>query len=243
MVKTMDKSVSSAVVAAFQGGEGQSMIESSLRAPLLTSIQQNLKKSLLPSVKDAIQEVVEQAYSKFGDTATDASIFTELEEQKRLLREIRESFKSLGGLKASSSFEETEKTDVKTVMQSLISQQKWNDAFAEALDTADLSNVMFVCSAAGEEPWKIIPSLSNPVVLSLMQQLSSNLATDTSVKLNWIGAALFNLKPEDPTIQAYVPLVLKGLQEKLTSNKDAFDSSQVHTVTMMTMMISKILAS
>jgi len=110
MVKTMDKSVSSAVVAAFQGGEGQSMIESSLRAPLLTSIQQNLKKSLLPSVKDAIQEVVEQAYSKFGDTATDASIFTELEEQKRLLREIRESFKSLGGLKASSSFEETEKT-------------------------------------------------------------------------------------------------------------------------------------
>ena len=58
--------------------------------------------------------------------------------------------------------------------------------------------------------------LSQTVLLSLMQQLSSDLDTDASLKLQWIQAACLAMDPSDASLAQALPVILGAVFDSLT---------------------------
>jgi hypothetical protein len=59
------------------------------------------------------------------------------------------------------------------------------------------------------------PRLSQPVVLSLLQQLGATLNTGLDWKINWIKAAAMALDPNDTLLEQHLPGILKALLNQL----------------------------
>ncbi|XP_048577048.1 enhancer of mRNA-decapping protein 4 isoform X2 [Nematostella vectensis] len=92
-------------------------------------------------------------------------------------------------------------------------------AFQEALTAADLSLVTMVCESVDvnelfsqTEP---LP-LSQPVLLSLIQQLSVDLLTNTQLKHRYLEEAVMALDTTNEVTSEHMPAVIQGLVEQLT---------------------------
>jgi WD40 repeat protein len=97
---------------------------------------------------------------------------------------------------------------------------RFEEAFRTALSANNLNLVMLLCSTADvnavfkTQP----PRLSQPVTLSLIQQLAFDLdaeRADIAVKLTWLHAAAEVLDPAHAHIADHVPEIVKDLRNKL----------------------------
>ena len=89
-------------------------------------------------------------------------------------------------------------------------------AFWTVLSAANLNLVEWLCEhASSEAPETVVSKLTQMVILSLAQQLGSNLKTKTKLKLAWIKAACLSLDTSDESIKSHIPKVLGNVQESL----------------------------
>jgi enhancer of mRNA-decapping protein 4 len=73
------------------------------------------------------------------------------------------------------------------------------------------------CEPARDDIFGSVPvPLSQTVLLSLMQQLSSDLDTDASLKLQWIQAACLAMDPSDASLAQALPVILGAVFDSLT---------------------------
>uniref|UniRef100_A0A672GU18 Enhancer of mRNA-decapping protein 4 n=1 Tax=Salarias fasciatus TaxID=181472 RepID=A0A672GU18_SALFA len=99
----------------------------------------------------------------------------------------------------------------------LLQQGQLNQAFQQALSATDLNLVLYVCETIdsqqvfGQHPCP----LSQPVLLSLIQQLSSNLATRSELKISYLEDAVMNLDHSDPLTRDHMASVLAQVRPKL----------------------------
>ncbi|CAN9499445.1 unnamed protein product [Ophioblennius macclurei] len=99
----------------------------------------------------------------------------------------------------------------------LLQQGQLNQAFQQALSATDLNLVLYVCETIdsqqvfGQHPCP----LSQPVLLSLIQQLSSNLATRSELKISYLEDAVMNLDHSDPLTRDHMASVLTQVRPKL----------------------------
>ncbi|KAM6409229.1 enhancer of mRNA-decapping protein 4 [Rhynochetos jubatus] len=99
----------------------------------------------------------------------------------------------------------------------LLQQGHLNEAFQQALTAADLNLVLYVCETVdtqqvfGQHPCP----LSQPVLLSLIQQLSSDLGTRTELKLNYLEEAVMHLDHSDPITRDHMGSVMNQVRQKL----------------------------
>ncbi|XP_063359117.1 enhancer of mRNA-decapping protein 4-like [Cydia amplana] len=89
-----------------------------------------------------------------------------------------------------------------------------NGAFSRALLAADLAVVMSACRAVAVAAR---PALAQPVLLSLLQQLATDLLLDTPLKCSYLEYALLNLNTADPATRVHLPLVVGELHRYLTA--------------------------
>ena len=116
----------------------------------------------------------------------------------------------------------TPQPDVKNItvqqnIQSLIQAGRLNDAFQTALSFNDLTLVVFTCELLNTTlvfNFATCP-LSQPMLLSLNQQLSLDLGEKTEVKHAYLHEALVNLDPENPTTKVHIRTVLGQLEQSL----------------------------
>ncbi|XP_053283390.1 enhancer of mRNA-decapping protein 4 isoform X2 [Pleuronectes platessa] len=100
---------------------------------------------------------------------------------------------------------------------SLLQQGQLNQAFQQALSATDLNLVLYVCETIdsqqvfGQHPCP----LSQPVLLSLIQQLSSNLSTRSELKISYLEDAVMNLDHGDPLTRDHMSSVLAQVRPKL----------------------------
>lgn len=95
-------------------------------------------------------------------------------------------------------------------------------AFELALDAANLGVVVRLCNAVPSPSVLGEPcQMPQTMVLSLIQQLSHDMADDTAIKLEYLQSALTALKPQDPTIRAHVADVMRQLTGALAVLSDA----------------------
>lgn len=113
--------------------------------------------------------------------------------------------------------------DAQARVLSLLQRGQLNAAFQQALSASDLGLVVLVCEKT--EPTKVFATtgpgsrclLQQPVILSLVQQLSADLGHRTELKHKWLEEAILNLDPTDPVTREHMGAVLMTLQTQLAS--------------------------
>ncbi|KAM7413951.1 hypothetical protein PAMA_018986 [Pampus argenteus] len=99
----------------------------------------------------------------------------------------------------------------------LLQQGQLNQAFQQALSATDLNLVLYVCETIdsqqvfGQHPCP----LSQPVLLSLIQQLSSNLSTRSELKISYLEDAVMNLDHNDRLTRDHMASMLTQVKPKL----------------------------
>uniref|UniRef100_A0A8C5C5K6 Enhancer of mRNA-decapping protein 4 n=1 Tax=Gadus morhua TaxID=8049 RepID=A0A8C5C5K6_GADMO len=160
----------------------------------------NLQESLLTQVQRIVKGEVSQAMK---------------EQQAVVTSSIMQAMRS-----AASTPVPTAHLDYQTqqgnILQ-LLQQGQLNQAFQQALSATDLNLVLYVCETIdsqqvfGQHPCP----LSQPVLLSLIQQLSSNLTTRSELKISYLEDAVMNLDRGDPLTRDHMSAVLAQVLPKL----------------------------
>jgi hypothetical protein len=125
-------------------------------------------------------------------------------------------------------FTSVEQPDPKQVIDQLVHQRQFEEAFKRALSSGDLTLVTRVCSlvdpkdifsSGNEEEDQQENLLSQPVIISLIQQLTHNLtdSEEGDLKLQWIYDALLALNMRSPDIADYLPHTLCEVTQSLSS--------------------------
>lgn len=104
-------------------------------------------------------------------------------------------------------------------IQQLLAKGQIDVAFQQALSASDLSLVVHVCEKIN--PQEVFKpgncTLAQPVILSLIQQLSADLLRNTELKQKYLEEALLNLEPTNSLTREHMPIVLKELLQKLNN--------------------------
>ncbi|XP_059473067.1 enhancer of mRNA-decapping protein 4 isoform X2 [Neocloeon triangulifer] len=101
----------------------------------------------------------------------------------------------------------------------LVQQGQLNSAFQQALSASDLQLLVKLCERVNpQQVFSMQPCpLQQPVLLSLIQQLSADLTTNTSLKVSYLEEAVVNLVPDSAGTKQYVPNIVSSLQKQLNS--------------------------
>ncbi|XP_019964381.1 enhancer of mRNA-decapping protein 4 isoform X1 [Paralichthys olivaceus] len=137
------------------------------------------------------------------------------EQQAVVTSSIMQAMRSAAGTPVPTAHldYQTQQTNILQLLQ----QGQLNQAFQQALSATDLNLVLYVCETIdsqqvfGQHPCP----LSQPVLLSLIQQLSSNLSTRSELKISYLEDAVMNLDHGDPLTRDHMSSVLAQVRPKL----------------------------
>ena len=129
----------------------------------------------------------------------------------------------------ATSLEELEAAMDPTVeLGRLVDEGNYEEAFQKALGMASVETVTWTCGRCEpvrDDIFGAVPvPLSQTVLLSLMQQLSSDLDDEPSLKLQWIQAACLAMDPSDQSLAQALPVILGAVFDSLTEAAQAPDT-------------------
>ncbi|KAM6057783.1 enhancer of mRNA-decapping protein 4 isoform 2-T2 [Chlamydotis macqueenii] len=193
------------LISSFQSSTEQlaSTVAASVHAEVqhqLHIIVGNLQESILAQVQRVIKGEVSLAMK---------------EQQAAVTSSIVQAMRSAAGTPIPSAHLDFQSQQ--THILQLLQQGHLNQAFQQALTAADLNLVLYVCETVdtqqvfGQHPCP----LSQPVLLSLIQQLSSDLGTRTELKLNYLEEAVMHLDHSDPITRDHMGSVMNQVRQKL----------------------------
>ncbi|KAM3869911.1 enhancer of mRNA-decapping protein 4 [Diretmus argenteus] len=193
------------MIDSFQNSTDQlaSSITASVRAEVQHQLQMmvgNLQESILSQVQRIVKGEVSMAMK---------------EQQVAVTSSIMQAMRSAAGTPVPTAHLDYQ-TQQANILQ-LLQQGQLNQAFQQALSATDLNLVLYVCETIdsqqvfGQHPCP----LSQPVLLSLIQQLSSNLTTRSELKISYLEDAVMNLDHSDPLTRDHMAAVLAQVRPKL----------------------------
>ncbi|XP_027932670.1 enhancer of mRNA-decapping protein 4-like isoform X2 [Vigna unguiculata] len=205
----------------------------------------------------AIQQQFDSTYSPLAmtlrDTINSASSITQtlsgqLADGQRQLLEIAANSKVTVDpfvAQINNGLHETE--DPTKELSRLISERKFEEAFTGALHRSDVSLVSWLCSQvdlSGILAMVPLP-LSQGVLLSLLQQLSCDISTDTPRKLAWMTDVAAAINPADPRIAAHVRRILDQVSHTLGHHRNlpTTSPSEASTIRLLMHVINSVLLS
>lgn len=178
-------------------------ITTNVRAEVQHQIQMmvgNLQESILSHVQRIVKGEVSLAMK---------------EQQAVVTSSIMQAMRSAAGTPVPTAHLDYQ-TQQANILQ-LLQQGQLNQAFQQALSATDLNLVLYVCETIdsqqvfGQHPCP----LSQPVLLSLIQQLSSNLSTRSELKISYLEDAVMNLDHGDPLTRDHMASMLAQVRPKL----------------------------
>ncbi|XP_041077715.1 enhancer of mRNA-decapping protein 4 isoform X2 [Polyodon spathula] len=207
--------------------------EHEVRDPMMGQLQQmidtfqnstdQLPSNVTASVRSEVQHQLHIAVGNLQD-----SILTQVqrivkgevsmamkEQQAAVTTSIMQAMRSAAGTPIPSSHLDYQ-TQQANILQ-LLQQGQLNQAFQQALSAADLNLVLYVCETVNSQQvfGQNSCPLIQPVLLSLIQQLSTNLATRTELKISYLEDAVMNLDHGDPVTRDHMSSVLSQVRQKL----------------------------
>ncbi|XP_067409138.1 enhancer of mRNA-decapping protein 4 [Emydura macquarii macquarii] len=193
------------LIGTFQSSTDQ--LASTITASVHTEVQHqlhvivgNMQESILTQVQRVIKGEVSLAMK---------------EQQAAVTSSIVQAMRSAAGTPIPSTHLDFQSQQ--THVLQLLQQGRLNQAFQQALTAADLNLVLYVCETV--DPQQVFGQhpcpLSQPVLLSLIQQLSSDLGTRTELKLNYLEEAVMHLDHSDPITRDHMGSVMNQVRQKL----------------------------
>uniref|UniRef100_A0A8C5H621 Enhancer of mRNA-decapping protein 4 n=1 Tax=Gouania willdenowi TaxID=441366 RepID=A0A8C5H621_GOUWI len=193
------------MIDGFQNSTDQlaNNISTNVRAEVQHQIQMsvgNMQESILSHVQRIVKGEVGLAMK---------------EQQAVVTSSIMQAMRSAAGTPVPTAHLDYQ-TQQANILQ-LLQQGQLNQAFQQALSATDLNLVLYVCETIdsqqvfGQHPCP----LSQPVLLSLIQQLSSNLSTRSELKISYLEDAVMNLDHGDSLTRDHMASVLAQVRPKL----------------------------
>uniref|UniRef100_A0A2I3T992 Enhancer of mRNA-decapping protein 4 n=1 Tax=Pan troglodytes TaxID=9598 RepID=A0A2I3T992_PANTR len=137
------------------------------------------------------------------------------EQQAAVTSSIMQAMRSAAGTPVPSAHLDCQAQQAHILQ--LLQQGHLNQAFQQALTAADLNLVLYVCETV--DPAQVFGQppcpLSQPVLLSLIQQLASDLGTRTDLKLSYLEEAVMHLDHSDPITRDHMGSVMAQVRQKL----------------------------
>ncbi|XP_030367140.1 enhancer of mRNA-decapping protein 4-like [Strigops habroptila] len=182
-----------------------------LASSLTASIHAEVEHQLHIIVGDMQESILAQVQRVFKGEVSLAM----KEQQAAVTSSIVQAMHSAAGTPITSTHLDFQSQQ--TCILQLLQQGCLNQAFQQALTVADLKLVLYICETVDtEEVFRQHPCpLSQPVLLSLIQQLSSDLGTRTELKLNYLEEAVMHLDHSDPITRDHMGSVMNQVQQKL----------------------------
>ncbi|KAJ3039076.1 G-type lectin S-receptor-like serine/threonine-protein kinase SRK [Rhizophlyctis rosea] len=136
-------------------------------------------------------------------------------------KEIRRAFGSSQDMRSASRrwsqhSQPAHETDATMEILSLAESGNYEEAFTRALSSADLPTIIQLCGKVNPKS-VFLPDrtlLSQPVILSLMHQISADLDHQTSLKLHWLQELMMNLDKRDPLISEHAKRILPVISRR-----------------------------
>ncbi|XP_040838450.1 enhancer of mRNA-decapping protein 4 isoform X2 [Ochotona curzoniae] len=160
----------------------------------------SLQESILPQLQRIVKGEVSVALK---------------EQQAAVTSSIMQAMRSAAGTPVPSAHLDCQAQQAHILQ--LLQQGHLNQAFQQALTAADLNLVLYVCETV--DPAQVFGQppcpLSQPVLLSLIQQLASDLGTRTDLKLSYLEEAVMHLDHSDPITRDHMGSVMTQVRQKL----------------------------
>lgn len=174
-------------------------------------VSERLRESLTAMVVPAIERICAQLFKQLNDNFRHG-----LDQYLQQMRALQTA--TLAAVAATAT--PAPSLSVGADRQALAHMIKNNQvplAFETALNQGDQAALEFVCNNVDpDEVFRYPGALSQPVLLSLLQQLSLRLDSDTDLKFRYMEHIVEVLQPHDDDINVMVPKVVEGLMQSLT---------------------------
>ncbi|XP_071059553.1 enhancer of mRNA-decapping protein 4 isoform X2 [Pseudochaenichthys georgianus] len=198
-------------------GQLQQMIESfqSSTDQLANNITANVRAEVQHQIQMMVGNLQETILSHVQRIVKGEVTMAMKEQQAVVTSSIMQAMRSAAGTPVPTAHHDYQ-TQQANILQ-LLQQGQLNQAFQQALSATDLNLVLYVCETIdsqqvfGQHPC----TLSQPVLLSLIQQLSSNLTTRSELKISYLEDAVMNLDHGDPLTRDHMSSVLAQVRPKL----------------------------
>jgi hypothetical protein len=108
-------------------------------------------------------------------------------------------------------------------MLQLIQDKQFDMAFNIALSTSSLELVTYLCHQVSPDEVFNTNSqcpLSQPVLLSLIQQITVDLSQDIELKVRYLEHAIISLDTSDQVTSSHLPTVMQVLSEQLVKTEE-----------------------
>ncbi|KAM9607423.1 enhancer of mRNA-decapping protein 4 isoform 3-T3 [Trichechus inunguis] len=193
------------LVSTLQGATEQmaATVSSSVRAEVQHQLHvavSSLQESILAQVQRIVKGEVSVALK---------------EQQAAVTSSIMQAMRSAAGTPVPAAHLDCQAQQAHILQ--LLQQGHLNQAFQQALTAADLNLVLYVCETV--DPAQVFGQppcpLSQPVLLSLIQQLASDLGTRTDLKLSYLEEAVMHLDHSDPITRDHMGSVMAQVRQKL----------------------------
>jgi len=180
-----------------------------------TTFGKTIESKIIPSLSRTISQSAQDSFKEFKQTI-DSSINSML------------SSAAVAAANSSNDTFNVHKTieEKKTYIDRLFEEGDYNTAFETALSASDLQIVLFACGKI--DPYDLFnpssggnTSLTQPIILSLIQQLSQNLTEDTDIKTKYLEESLICIDCNEEVTRTHLPSILQTLNEQLAKTIDA----------------------
>lgn len=209
---------------------------------VLTIVPQSMKTMMIPAFEAATNQMFSQVAASLESQAAPAQTNHEMSAKidaltamvQSLSLEVSNLRKSAGGEPSSpQTAAPTQKMDQIQRMRSEILAAlqigNYEVAFTKALSASTAEMAVFCCRNSNLE--NVLggskPTLSQPILLCLMQQLGAVLVTSTeadlATELAWLQEIALTLDPTDENIHRHVPTVLQQLVSSINAKMQQGD--------------------
>lgn len=206
-----------------------SLLSSNLAHTVQVQIDQNIRSSnailqdtIISSVKAIIKEELTVSMREQQAHLTD-----------RMISFIRQSGAmtpaNMGAYIASAPTPTFGNQESKQRMLAYLQKGSYNDAFQTALCAADLSLLVQLCeSVSPNQLFETKPCvLQQPVLMSLIQQLSTDLNTHTELKVKYLEEALMNLDQTNALTREHIPQIMPLVVTKLQQFIQSYPNNKI----------------
>ncbi|KAK4759696.1 hypothetical protein SAY87_022827 [Trapa incisa] len=154
---------------------------------------------------------------------------------------------SNGSLAGLHEMQPEVKIDPTKELSRLVSEHKYEEAFAMALHRSDVAIVSWLCFQVDlQRVLALVPMpLSQGVLLALLQQLACDISNDTSKKLSWMTDVAMAVNPADPMIAVHIRPILDQVYQVLGHHRNlpTISSSEANSIRLLMHVINSVLMS
>ncbi|XP_013147080.1 PREDICTED: enhancer of mRNA-decapping protein 4-like [Papilio polytes] len=179
----------------------------------------DLNGNLFGDLKRGLQEILQEELRLWRESLFDV-LFTQSREQRTSEDEVSSTSSFVPSSPPQPA--DPKKSIIDQLLKSaeiqkLMRAGRVNSAFEQALSAGELALVVAACRAA--EPARVFAPrccLLQPTLLSLAQQLATDMVHDTQLKCRYLEDAIINLNPLDAVTRSHLPVVVREVRSHLT---------------------------